>query len=145
MELIPTISKFILFILLALILVVAASYLFLKLFKKKDEENESSLEENRKHLREYIINQRKFVESSISVTSSHLNRKTYHGFTYQNNKTGTRKTKHSKGNSVAPTGKGKQRYIIVNKSKTTIPKSYTGSGFHQAEYSLFKTLHHEDD
>lgn len=145
MDLIPTISKFILFILLALILVVAVSFLLFKLIKKKDEENESSLLENRKHIRTYIINQRKQVETSTGVQSSHLKNRTYHGLTYQNSKTSDRKTGHYQTNSTTSLEKHNQRYEIVNKSNKTLPKSFSGSGFHQAEYSPFKTLHHEDD
>lgn len=145
MDLIPIISKFILFILFALIIVLAVSYFLLRTIKKKDEENESSLRENRKHIRTYIINQRKFVETSAGVKSLHLNKSTYHGLSIQKNKTSNRKTNHDQANASHSKGINEKRYVIVNKSKTTTPKSYTGSGFHQAEYSPFKTLHHKDD
>ena len=122
MDLIPVITEIFIYFVFALVLVLLFSYFFSKTLNKNEQVSTSSIEEQRKHIRQYIIKQNQYL-STKTPSRKTLNPHFYSAPTYTtsiySSKKKTRgsaivsKELNGKLSKTGTNGSGK-RYSIVN-------------------------------
>lgn len=143
MDFIPTISNILLYFFSALIVVVLISFVYFKLVKTKDDEQQLPVNEKREYMKQYIINQRKNLAVSPVTSSQQLNYRIYSAPTYSDIQTSSRKIEVKFGRPILNNSRQAmhQRYTIINYSTNTdLDKSGTSSS--RCAYSPFREIHH---
>lgn len=137
MDLIPIILNAIFYFFAALLVVIVLSFAYLKIVSKEDDEDSKSVEEQRKHIRQYIINQNQYlsgrpITSKRKLSPHYYSAPTYSKSTLGKESTGNGRTTSENQRSIRESNN--ERYSIVNenrKNKTDVifldpaTKSYT--------------------
>ena len=139
MDLIPAISKFLVYIIILLVLVIFISFLVFRLSKKKESEDYKSIEEKRQYVKNYIrIHTGYSTTTKINKSPQKLTRQTYEApITSANNKKMTnpiltgRKIKTETNADLK--ARGKSRYTIINNHYTSKENSNLAYNLTKAE------------
>jgi len=143
MELISTISSFILYFSIALIAVVITSYIFFKLVKVEEETTTKKVSKDREVIRQYINHHRKYVATSTASHSQRLSQRIYSAPTYSDMKLRSSSSGRFTATSVSNSRNMsfQQRYTVINKVQNVEDREMEANEY-QGFYSRLKESGH---